>query len=316
MGVAGLAQAWTVAAAAAIVPEWPGLALWVLTGLLWLLVSIAFSSNVARSHRWLAEATDPTFGVFTSLALLVPTLLALTLALHSGHAWRVLFLVFVGLSTAYGGWVTAGWVVTGGPLQQWHPGYLLPTVATGLVCAAGAAQLGYRTLAVALFGYGLLCWFSLTSIIWLRLFTLPPMPPALVPTLAIELAPPVVAGNTWFAITGGRVDVVILVLGGYAALMVLVQMRLFSLYRRLSFAAGWWAFAFSYAAAVTFGIRWLTAAEAPTALVHLLLGAVTLGIGALTARSLVALRAGTLLPREPPPAASGPASAQPETHAS
>jgi tellurite resistance protein len=310
MGIAGLAQAWTMAAGAAIVPEWPGLALWVLTGLLWLLVSVAFGGNVARSHRWLAEATDPTFGVFTSLGLLVPTLLALTLALHSGPAWRAVFLVLVGLSTGYGGWVTAGWVVAGGPLQQWHPGYLLPTVATGLVCAAGAAQLGYRGLAVALFGYGLLCWFSLTSIIWLRLFTLPPMPPALVPTLAIELAPPVVAGNTWFAITGGRVDAVILVLGGYAALMVLVQLRLFSLYRRLSFAAGWWAFAFSYAAAVTFAIRWLTAAEAPAALVHVLVWVITLGIGALTFRSLVALHAGTLLPREPPEADSRPASAQ------
>lgn len=305
MGVAGLAQCWTAAAAAAYVPEWPGLSLWVLTGVLWLVISAAFVGNATRSHRWRSEATDPTFGVFTSLGLLVPTLLALVLALHSVAEWRVVFLVFVGLSTGYGGWVTAGWVVNGGSLERWHPGYLLPTVATGLVCAAGAGQLGYRTLAVALFGYGLVCWFSLTSIIWLRLFTLPPMPPALAPTLAIELAPPVVAGNAWFTVTGGRVDAVVLVLGGYAALMAVVQLRLLALYRRLSFAAGWWAFAFSYAAAITFAIRCLTAAEAAAGLVDVLLGVITLGIGALTVRSLVALQAGTLLPRELPAAAPG-----------
>ena len=72
--MAGLAQCWTAAAAAAYVPEWPGLSLWVLTGVLWLVISAAFVGNATRSHRWRSEATDPTFGVFTSLGLLVPTL--------------------------------------------------------------------------------------------------------------------------------------------------------------------------------------------------------------------------------------------------
>ena len=296
-GIAGLAQCWTAAAANGV-PAWPAQVLWILTVLLWAVVFVAYCRNVSRSRRWRSELSDPTFGPFTSVALLLPTLVTAVLALHVGAAWRTVFLVLVAASTGYGGWVTAGWVVNPGSLQSWHPGYLLPTVATGLVCAAGAAQLGYRPLALALFGYGLICWFSLTSIIWLRLFTLPALPPPLVPTLAIELAPPVVAGSAWFALTGGRVDAVIMVLGGYAALMVLVQLRLLTLYRRLDFAAGWWAFAFSYAAAVTFAIRWLTAAGAAPALVPVLLGLVTVGIVALAGRSLLALRAGTLLPRE------------------
>jgi tellurite resistance protein len=44
------------------------------------------------------------------------------------------------------------------------------------------------------------------SIISLGLFVVHTLPPPLLPTMAIELAPPVVAGNSWFAINGGRVD--------------------------------------------------------------------------------------------------------------
>ena len=46
----------------------------------------------------------------------------------------------------------------------------------------------------------------LGSIIAQRLYVVPALPPPLLPTIAIELAPPVVAGNSWFAINGGRVD--------------------------------------------------------------------------------------------------------------
>jgi tellurite resistance protein len=49
-----------------------------------------------------------------------------------------------------------------------------------------------------------------------RLFFRQALPPALVPTLAIEVAPPVVGGLAWFAINGGKIDFVAAMLGGYA----------------------------------------------------------------------------------------------------
>lgn len=75
-------------------------------------------------------------------------------------------------------------------------------------------------------GLGGTCWIVLGSIVILRLVSQPPLPPPLRPTLAIELAPPVVAGSAWFAIDGGRADPVALLLAGFAILMALVQLRL------------------------------------------------------------------------------------------
>ena len=48
------------------------------------------------------------------------------------------------------------------------------------------------------FDVGMICWVVLGSIILNRLFFRPALPLALIPTLAIEVAPPVVAGNTYF----------------------------------------------------------------------------------------------------------------------
>ncbi len=66
-----------------------------------------------------------------------------------------------------------------------------------------------------LFGLGVTSFVVLTSIISLRLYVVPTLlPPLLLPTIAIELAAPVVAGNSWFAIHGGKVDTPAAVLGG------------------------------------------------------------------------------------------------------
>jgi tellurite resistance protein len=60
----------------------------------------------------------------------------------------------------------------------------------------------------------------------------------LVPTLAIELAPPAIAGTAYFALTAGKVDFIARALGGYAVLMALVQLRFVPLYARLRFSIG------------------------------------------------------------------------------
>lgn len=89
-------------------------------------------------------------------------------------------------------------------------------MAAPLLGATGCATLGYSELARLLLGYGVVCWLTLGSIILARLFTRAALPTPLVPTLAIELAPPVVAGTAWFAINGNRPDTVAYLLAGYA----------------------------------------------------------------------------------------------------
>ena len=78
-------------------------------------------------------------------------------------------------------------------LDTFHPGYFLPTVAGGLVAAGGAAQVGQHRLAQTMFGLGIICWVIFGSVIMGRLLFRPLVPPALLPTYAIEGAPAAVS---------------------------------------------------------------------------------------------------------------------------
>jgi tellurite resistance protein len=149
-----------------------------------------------------------------------------------------------------------------------------------------------------MFGYGTICWLILGTIILLRLFTAPALPVPLRPTIAIEVAPPVVAGNAWFLLNGGHVDAVAAGLAGYAVLMVLVQLRLIPVYRRVPFGPGWWAFSFSYAAAFTVSVNWLAAGRVPgrTGWTVAVLAVLTLGIVALAVPTVRRLARGTFFP--------------------
>ena len=146
-----------------------------------------------------------------------------------------------------------------------HPGYFLPTAAGGLIGANAAAQVHLHALADASFGIGVICWVLLGSTILNRLFSRPALPSALVPTMAIELGVPAVAGSAYFAVVGRTVSLMACVLGGYAVLMAVAQVRLIPVYRRLSFTPGAWSFAFSYAAAAADALEWLAIKKPPAA---------------------------------------------------
>jgi tellurite resistance protein len=245
------------------------------------------------------------FAPFVSLAAIVPMLLGVVLAGHARTAGVVVFACGLIGTVVVGGWLSGQWILSDLTLSQWHPGYFLPTVAGGLLAATGSAQLGYGDLARLMFGYGLVCWVVLGSVILLRLFTQPRLPTPLLPTMAIEVAPPVVAGTAWFTINGGRVDNLALALAGYAALMVLVQVRLVSAYRTVPFGLGWWAFSFSYAAVVVDAVHWLAAEQVSGQLAwtYVAVAVPSLGVLGLVALTVRALARGTFLPRPAPPPA-------------
>lgn len=305
-GLCGLAECWSAAHSLIDAPAWPSAALWVLAGLVWLVSLVAYLANVISTGRARTEIADPTTSPFLSLIVIVPMLLGIGLADYQRSIGATVFVVALILTVLLGGWLTAQWIVVDRQLSQWHPGYFLPTVAGGLIAAAGSAGLGYHSLAGFMFGYGVTCWLVLGSILLLRLFTQPALPAALLPTIAIELAPPVVAGNAWFEITGDRLDAVALGLAGYAVLMIMVQVRLFPLYRRVPFGPGWWSFSFSYAAAFLVAIRWLSVEQvvAQRTLTYVLLAVISLFIAGLVVATARRMMLGTFFPRPAAPAQS------------
>lgn len=300
-GIAGLAQAWSAAADTIDAPAWPSYVLWILAAVVWLVTVVTYLRNAVAQGRLRSEVPDPTTGPFTALAVIVPMLLGISLAPHARTAGEIVYAVGLVLTVLLGAWLTSLWIRSDTQLAQWHPGYFLPTVAGGLIAAACSAVLGWTTLSHLMLGYGLICWFVLGSILLLRLFTQPALPPPLLPTMAIEVAPPVVAGNAWFAVNGGRLDLVAELLAGYAVLMILVQIGLASTYRRVPFGPGHWAFAFSYAAAFTDGIHWLAVehVHGQKVLTYLVLAIATSALAALAARTVLGLVRRDFLPRVP-----------------
>jgi tellurite resistance protein len=198
-GLAGLSQAWTTLMRLVHGPDWPGNALWIVTALVWLVTVIGYLANVAAQRRWAKELSDPTFGPFTSLIFIVPVLLSVPLAAQARGAGEVVFGCAAALTVLVGGWITGDWIARNGELRRWHPGYYLPAAAGGLIAGGASAALAFTTLSHVLFGLGVGTYLLLGSIVGQRLFVVPELPPALLPTIAIELAP-----SVWRPTPGSR----------------------------------------------------------------------------------------------------------------
>jgi tellurite resistance protein len=296
-GLAGLAEAWHAAGltlgTSAVIPD----AIDIVAAAAWAVLVTVYAARGWRGV--LADLRNPVLGPFVPVSVITAMLLASALSAYSLGAARILVVAFLIITIGVGGWLTGQWIVSDLDPGKFHPGYFLPTVAGGLVGAFCAAQVHLHAVAEASFGIGILCWLLLGSILLNRLFFRPALPPALVPALAIELAPPAVAGIAYFALGGRPGSPVACVLGGYAVLMALVQLRFLPLYARLTFSPGFWAFTFSYAAAATDGLAWISQAKPAGAAAYavVIIAAITLLIGAIAVRTVILLARGELLPR-------------------
>jgi tellurite resistance protein len=316
-GLAGLGEAWTVLAgyhrASIAVAE----IILATSAVVWLVVVVAYLRHLASDRGVIArDLLDPIAAPFASLALITPMLLASEgLYPHAATAGRVITDVFLVLMVVLAGWFTGQWIYRPVDLDRFHPGYFLPSVAGGLVASASAAVIGQRRLAEVMFGFGVMSWLVLGSIILGRLLFRPMLPPALQPTLAIEVAPAAVASLAWLEMHGGQLDAVTAFLAGYGLLMVVAQLRLLPVYRRLSFMASTWAFTFSWAAVATVVVMWLQDAGIAgyRGWQYLDIAVITLLIGAIGVRTLLAISRGQLMPKpaSPTPASTTPASTTP-----
>jgi tellurite resistance protein len=77
-----------------------------------------------------------------------------------------------------------------------------------------------------------------------------------VPTLAIFLAPPAAASGAWFAITGVVSSPIAVGLLGFTVLMLLLEIALIPVFRKVAFSLGFWSFTFPLAAAARVGVDW------------------------------------------------------------
>jgi tellurite resistance protein len=295
-GLAGLGDVWHAAAPSLRVSPAVADGIFIAAAAVWVILLAGYLAQ--GWQQILADFGDPVLGPFVSLVVITPLPLAAALAPSAYFAARLLVIIFVVLTAVLGGLITGQWIATKIDYDASHPGYFLPTVAGPLVGSAAAAAVGLHDVAWTAFGTGTISWLVLGSIVLNRLFFRPALPAPLLPTMAIEVAPAIVAGVAYFAIDGGRVDFAARALGGYAILMVIAQLRLVPVYARLSFSPGFWAFTFSYAIVATDAVLWLKAARPPGATTYMIVVVtlLTVLIVAIAARSIVALARGQFFP--------------------
>ncbi|HEX4088316.1 MAG TPA: hypothetical protein VHZ33_06335 [Trebonia sp.] len=313
-GLAGLGEAWSALSGEQHAPAAVGDVVLLIAAACWLALVAAHLRHLltVAPSAWAevrGDLLDPVLAPFTSLVFITPILLASDgLFPQAATAGRVITDLFIALTMLLAGWFVGQWFVEPLDLDRYHPGYFLPTVAGSLVASQGAALVGQQRLAEVLLGSGLFSWIVVGSLIMGRLFFRPLLPPALRPTMAIEVAPAAVASLAWFAIHGPRIDVVIAFFGGYGLLMVIAQLRLLPVYLRLPFMPGMWSFTFSWAAVAAAAIIWLQSAAPVGYRVwqYLIIAAVTALIGGIALRTVIAISRHQLLPHPTPAPAPTP----------
>jgi tellurite resistance protein len=300
-GLAGLCETWRIAQFYGHAPAGVGDALAMLSALAWLTVLLTYVGYVIADGLTLRQdLADPVVGPFLSLAVITPMLLAvLGLVPYAPGAGKALFDVLLALTVVFGSWLTGQWICGSVELDKFHPGYFLPAAAGGLLGSDGAALVGQHGLAAVMFGFGALSGIITASVIFGRLYLRPLLPVPLLPTLGILVAPPAVAALAWFDEHGDRIDAMTTFLSGFGLLMVLAQLRLFPLYRRLPFMPSTWSFAFAWSAVASAGMHWLNDTRPVGYLAgeYVLLAANSILVAAISARTLVALYRRQLLPR-------------------
>ncbi|MFB2599026.1 transporter [Herbiconiux sp. P17] len=281
LGLAGVAEAWTAAVRVIGLPVVVAQAFWAVAAIAWVWLIVAHLVRGRRSGQPLIEQLrHPAQGPLAAIVPVVGMLLGSDLARWVPVAGTVLVLASLAATALFAAWLVSTWISGRIELGAVHGGYLLPTVAAGFVAAGAAQSIGLTGLAWAAFGEGMLFWIVMTTVVILRLTTRPPLPDALVPTLAVIVAPPAVGGIALFALTDDAITPFSLAFAGLAAVLVLVQLALIPRYRQLPFSLGFWSFTFPTAALVAYTIEWLGvgARDAAPILVSVLTAVLVVGL--------------------------------------
>ncbi|MDX6423938.1 MAG: tellurite resistance protein [Gaiellaceae bacterium] len=297
LGLSGLAALWGFARTSFGGPAAVGDVLGVLAAVVWVGLMVAYLRQGPR--RILADGRDPTVGPFLAAPVMSAYVLAAgVLEPHAPEAARVIVIAFLAIGLLVGGLLMGQWLTGGLEEATFGPAFFLPGIGIGFVGADAAATVGLHSIAQLFFGIGIAGWVLISSVTLNRMFFRPRLAPGLLPTMAIEMAPAAVAGNAYFLIHTGPPDLLLLGLSGYAALMTIAQLRLLPLYRTLSFTPGFWSFTFPPANMALFGLRWLEQGEpaGSSAYAWFLVAAITVLVGSIAARTIVAVARGQLLP--------------------
>ena len=202
-----------------------------------------------------AELRHPLQSAFVALVPVSSMLAAMALIPFSRDGAVALFIVALAAQLALGLWLNGRMWMGGRPPELVTPALYLPSVAQSFVAATASAAFGWAQLGLLFFGVGLFAWLALESVILQRASLVSALPAPLRPVLGIQLAPAVVGGGSWMALTTGLPDMFAWILLGYGVYQALLLLRLLPWIREQAFVPGYWAFSFGTAALPALAMR-------------------------------------------------------------
>ena len=284
-----------------------------LAGLATWAVLLALVARQWFTHRVepITEQQHPVQSAFAALVPVASLLAAMALLPFSRPLATAVVVLAMAGQLAVGLALNGRMWMGGRPPELVTPALYLPSVAQGFVAAAASAAFGWHELGLLFFGAGLLAWLALESPILQRAATGAPFAAALRPLLGIQLAPAVVGGGSWLALTTGVPDTFAWLLLGYGLYQALLLLRLLPWIREQGFGTGWWAFSFGTAALPAMAMRMVErgAGGVLLDLAPVLFVAANAMFAGLIAGTLRLLARGTLLPLVAAPAVAPAAQA-------
>lgn len=262
LGLIALGLAWRSAAAIWHVPPliensliWGGSALW-------LFLFVAYVGKwIGLRELAAAEFGDAVQCCFVGLAGVVALLACIGLTPESPRLATVLFWLGSLWTLGFAVYRTGGLWMGGRKPEATTPILYLPTVAGSFVFASAATGMGHADWGQLAFGTGVLAWLAIESVLVHRLYTAE-LPPALRPTLGIQLAPPAVAAVAYLNVTGNGPDLLVHGLIGYALLQGAILARMGPWLSAAGPTPAWWAFSFGAAALPTAALKLLARGDA------------------------------------------------------
>jgi tellurite resistance protein len=290
LGLAGLAGAWGAISEYLGVPRAYSEVVWIAAAVSWVWLIVAHTVRGAQSsERLIDQLRHPAQGPLDALVPVVGMLLGAHLHVYWVAGGVVLTVASIVAAALYGGWMLSFWLSGNLKLESVHGGYFVPLVSAGLVAAIAAEAIGLVPLAIASLAVGVFFWVVVFTLLLARMAFRSQLPAPLLPSLAIIVAPPAVAGMGWFALSGEVGGPVGLSLAGLTAVFALLQLALLPRFLKLPFSLGFWSFTFPYAATVSYAADWLNATRPAgwEAITVALVSVVTLFILTIAARSII-----------------------------
>jgi tellurite resistance protein len=253
-GFAGLSGAWSLSGTpeATIVAN----VLAAVSALVLVPLAIPWIAQLLRHDRELtADLRDPVQGASLPALPISAMLVSVRLFAGADSLGRPLVAIFAILTLVTGVAIVVAWLVPRLPLNAYEPGFYLPTAGGSLLAAQCVTGLGWIGFAQALFFVGLAAWLILAVVTSLRLARAP-LTPALRPVMAIQIAAPALAGNTYLVVFH-HFDGYALTLALITAAMGVVQVALIPYYRQAPFGPAFWVSSFSYATTAALALRWI-----------------------------------------------------------